>query len=47
MSLRRWGDDLGYDLPGESTVRGLGRGGHFNTETLCELLAGPWNSLQA
>ena len=27
MSLRRWADDLGYGLPGESTVWGLGGGG--------------------
>ena len=27
MSLRRWTDDLGYGLPGESTVWGLGGGG--------------------
>ena len=27
MSLRRWADDLGYSLPGESTVWGLGGGG--------------------
>ena len=27
MSLRRWRDDLGYGLPGESTVWGVGGGG--------------------
>ena len=27
MSLRRWTDDRGYGLPGESTVWGLGGGG--------------------
>ena len=27
LSLRRWTDDLGYGLPGESTVWGLGGGG--------------------
>ena len=27
MSLRRWTDDLGYGVPGESTVWGLGGGG--------------------
>ena len=27
MSLRRWADDLGYGLPGESTVWGVGGGG--------------------
>ena len=27
MSLRRWTDDLGYGLPGESTVWGVGSGG--------------------
>ena len=27
MSLRRWTDDLGYGLPGESTVWGVGGGG--------------------
>ncbi len=27
LSLRRWSDDLGYGLPGESTVWGLGGGG--------------------
>ena len=27
MSFRRWTDDLGYGLPGESTVWGLGGGG--------------------
>ena len=27
LSLRRWVDDIGYGLPGESTVWGLGNGG--------------------
>ena len=27
LSLRRWSEDLGYGLPGESTVWGLGGGG--------------------
>ena len=28
LSLRRWADDLGYGLPGEMTVWGLGGGGY-------------------
>ena len=30
MSLRRWVDDLGYGLPGESTVWGVGGGGYHD-----------------
>ena len=30
LSLRRWTDDLGYGLPGEVTVWGLGGGGYHN-----------------
>ena len=30
MSLRRWTDDLGYGLPGEMTVWGLGGGGYHD-----------------
>ena len=29
LSLRRWADDLGYGLLGESTVWGLGGGGTY------------------
>ena len=30
LSLRRWADDLGYGLPGEMTVWGLGGGGYHD-----------------
>ena len=30
MSLRQWTDDLGYGLPGEMTVWGLGGGGYHD-----------------
>ena len=33
LSLRRWTDDLGYGLPGEMTVWGLGGGGYHGGST--------------